>query len=350
MSGPLLALTCYTPPNPRVWATVMKRRDFITLLGSAVAWPLVARAQQAGGVRKIGVLTVESDRVGQLHLKLLLQKLQELGWTDGRNVHIEVRLTGTDPGRIQTFARELVAWQPEVITTNSTPGTAAVQRETRTIPTVFAIVADPVGEGFVESLAHPGGNITGFINYESSIAGKWLDLLKEVRPQLARAVGLFNPDAAPGRGSFFLPSFKAAARLLGITPLATPVRSDADIEAAIAAVGDGPGGGIVMMADSFMGSHRSWVIEQAARHKIPAVYPFHSASAEGGLLSYGPDFSDLYLQQGVYVDRILRGAKPNELPVQVPTKFELVINLRTAKTLGIEMPAALLARADRVIE
>jgi putative ABC transport system substrate-binding protein len=329
----------------------MRRRDFIWLAGVAAAWPLRGHAEQTGGVRKIGVLMAESDAVGKLHLKLLVQKLQELGWTDGRNLQIEVRLTGTDAGRIQTLARELVAWQPEVITTNSTPGTAAVQRETRTTPTVFAIVSDPVGEGFVESLAHPGGNITGFINYESSIAGKWLDLLKEVSPQVASVAGLFNPDAAPGRGSFFLPSFKAAARLLGITPFATPVRSDADIEAAIAAVGDEPGGGgVVMMADSFMGSHRARVIEQVARHKIPAVYPFHTASAEGGLLSYGPDFSDLYLQQGVYVDRILRGAKPNELPVQVPTKFELVINLRTAKALGIEMPAALLARADEVTE
>ncbi|SHK98634.1 putative ABC transport system substrate-binding protein [Bradyrhizobium lablabi] len=328
----------------------VKRRTFIAAVGGAAAWPLAARAQQAGAMRRVGVLMVESDPVGQLHLKLFVQKLQELGWTDGRNIHIEVRLTGTDAERIQKFAKELVAWQPDVIATNSTPGTAAVQRETRMIPTVFVVVSDPVGEGFVASLARPGGNITGFINYEASIAGKWVDLLKEIDPRLVRAAGLFNPDAAPGGGSFFLRPFEAAARSLAITPLATPVRSDADIEAAIAALSSEPGGGLVMMADSFMGSHRARLIEQAARHKVLAVYPFRSASADGGLLSYGPDFSDLYLQQGLYVDRILRGAKPNELPVQVPTKFELVVNLRTAKALGLELPATLLGRADEVIE
>jgi ABC-type uncharacterized transport system substrate-binding protein len=296
------------------------------------------------------VLMVEIDAVGQSHLKLFVHKLEELGWTNGRNVQIEVRQTGTDPERIQKFAKELVAWQPDVITANSTPGTAAVQRETRTIPIVFAVVSDPVGEGFVASLARPGGNITGFINYEASIAGKWLDLLKEIDPRLVRAGGLFNPDAAPRRGSFFLGPFEAAAQSLSITPLVTPVRADADIDTAIATLGSEPRGGLVMMADSFMGSHRARVIEQAARHKLPAVYPFRAASAEGGLLSYGPDFPDLYVRQAVYVDRILRGAKPNELPVQVPTKFELVVNLRTAKTLGLEMPATLLGRADEVIE
>jgi ABC-type uncharacterized transport system substrate-binding protein len=321
----------------------MRRREFIGVIGGAATWPLAARAEQGGTVRRVGVLMVERDPVGQSHLKLFVQKIQELGWTDGRNVQIEVRVTGTDAERTQRFAKELVAWRPDVITTNSTPGTAAVQRETRTIPIVFVVVSDPVGEVFVASLARPGGNITGFINYEASIAGKWLDLL-------VRAAGLFNPDAAPRGGSFFLRPFEAAARSLAITPLATPVRSDADIEAAIAALGREPGGGLVMMADSFMGSHRARVIEQTARHKVLAIYPFRSASAEGGLLSYGPDFSDLYLQQGLYVDRILRGAKPNELPVQVPTKFELVVNLRTAKRLGLELPATLLGRADEVIE
>jgi putative tryptophan/tyrosine transport system substrate-binding protein len=328
----------------------MRRREFIGLIGGAATWPLAARAEQGGTVRRVGVLMVERDPVGQSHLKLFVQKIQELGWTDGRNVQIEVRVTGTDAERTQRFAKELVAWRVDVITTNSTPGTAAVQRETRTIPIVFVVVSDPVGERFVASLARPGGNITGFINYEASIAGKWLDLLKEIDPRVVRAAGLFNPDAAPGGGSFFLRPFEAAARSLAITPLATPVRSDADIEAAIAALGREPGGGLVMMADSFMGSHRARVIEQTAHHKVLAIYPFRSASAEGGLLSYGPDFSDLYLQQGLYVDRILRGAKPNELPVQVPTKFELVVNLRTAKTLGLELPATSLGRADEVIE
>ncbi len=329
----------------------MRRREVIGLIGGAAAWPLEARAEQAGGVRRVGVLMVESDALGQSHhLKLFVQKLQELGWTDGRNVHIEVRLTGTDAERIQKFAKELVALQPDVITTNSTPGTAAVRRETRSIPVVFAIVSDPIGEGFVASLARPGGNITGFINYEGSIAGKWLDLLKEIDPRVVRAAGLFNPDAAPGGASYFLRPFEVAARSLAITSLATPVRNDADIEAAIAALGREPGGGLVMMADSFMGSHRARLIEQAARNKVPAVYPFRAASADGGLLSYGPDFSDFYLRQGSCVDRILRGAKPDELPVQVPIKFELVVNLRTAKKLGLELPATLLGRADEVIE
>jgi putative ABC transport system substrate-binding protein len=319
-------------------------------MGGAAAWPLAARAEQAGGVRRVGVLMFGSDTLGQSYLKSFVQKLQDLGWTDGRNVQIEVRQTGTDAERIQKFAKELVAWQPDVIATNTTPGTAAVQRETRTIPIVFVSVSDPVGEGFVASLARPGGNITGFVNYEGSIAGKWLDLLKEIDPRLVRAAGLFNPDAAPGGGSFFLRPFEAAARSLAITPLATPVRSDADIEAAIAALGREPGGGLVMMADSFTGAHRTRVIEQASRHKVLAVYPIRSASTEGGLLSYGPDFRDFYPQQALYVDRILRAAKPDELPVQIPTKFELVVNLRTAKTLGLELPATLLGRADEVIE
>ena len=328
----------------------MRRREFIGLIGGAVAWPLVARPEQAGGVRRVGVLMVESDPLGQSYLKSFVLKLQELGWTDGLNLHIEVHQTGTDAERIQKSAKELVARQPDVIATNTTPGTAAVQRETRTIPIVFVSVSDPVGEGFVASLARPGGNITGFINFEGSIAGKWLNLLKEMDPRVVRAAGLFNPDAAPGGGSFFLRPFEATARALAITPLAIPVRSDADIEAAIAALGREPGGGLVVMADSFMGSHRAPLIEQAARHRVVAVYPFRSASAQGGLLSYGPDFPDLYLQQALYVDRLLRGTKPNELPVQVPIKFELVVNLKTAKTLGLELPATLLGRADEVIE
>lgn len=237
--------------------------------------------------------------------------------------------------------------QPDVITTNTTPGTAAVQRETRTIPIVFAVVSDPVGEGFVASLARPGGNITGFINYEASIAGKWVGLLKEIDPRIVRAAGFFNPEAAPDHGSFFLRPFEAAARSLAIAALPTPVRSDAEIDAAVAALG----GGLIMLADSFTGSHRRRIIEQAARHQVPAVYPFRSAAVEGGLLSYGSDFSDLYLQQAIYVDRILRRAKPNELPVQVPTKFELVVNLRTAKTLGLSASPLVIGpcrRGDRI--
>lgn len=327
----------------------MRRREFIGLIVGAAAWSLAARGEQPAGVKRVGVLLAESDALGQSHLKLFVQKLEELGWTNG-NVQIEVRLTGTNAALIEKSAKELVALQPDVITTNTTPGTAAVQRETRTIPIVFTVVSDPVGEGFVSSLARPGGNITGFINYEASIAGKWVGLLKEIDARVVRAAGLFNPEAAPDHGSFFLRPFEAAAHSLAIAALPTPVRSEAEIDAAIAALGGETGGGLVMLADSFTGSHRGRIIEQAARQQVPAVYPFRSAAVEGGLLSYGPDFSDLYLQQAVYVDRVLRGAKPRELPVQVPTKFELVINLKTAKTLGLSASPSLLVRADEVIE
>lgn len=333
----------------------MLRRNFIRAIGyTTIAVPWIATAQQSSSkVGRIGVLmgyTSESDPLGHARLKSFEQSLKKLGWTDGSNVNIEVRWTGADAERTQRFARELVAWQPDVIVTTSTPGTAAAQRETRTIPIVFTVVSDPIGQGFVESLARPGGNITGFINFEPSIAGKWLALLKEIDPRVVRAAGLFNPDAAPDGGSFFSHPFEAAARTLAITPLATPVRSDADIDAAISAIGHEPGGGLVMMADSFMAAHRARFIEQAARHRVLAIYPFRAAPADGGLFSYGPDLSELFSQLAPYVDHILRGAKPSELPVQAPIKFELVINLKTAKTLGLIVPPTLLARADEVIE
>jgi putative ABC transport system substrate-binding protein len=266
-------------------------------------------------------------------------------------VNIEVRWSGVGAERIQRFARELAAWQPDVIVTTSTPTTVAAQREARTIPIVFTWVADPIGLGVVESLARPGGNVTGFINYEDLLTGKLLGLLKEIDPRVVRAAGLFNPDAAPSGGSFFSTPFEAAAQNLGITPLVTPVRSDADIDAAISTIGREPSGGLVMMPDSFMYIHRARLIEQAARHRVVAIFPYPEAAAEGGLFSYGPDISELFsIQAARYVDRILRGARPSELPVELPTKFELVINLRTAKTLGLDVPPTLLARADRVIE
>ena len=330
----------------------MKRRTFIVGLGGAAAWPLAARAQQAAAARRIGVLMgyAESDPTGQSRLKTFVKSLQELGWSGDRNVLIEVRWTAAHPEHTQRFAKELVALQPDVIVSNTTPVTAALQRETGTIPIVFAVVSDPVGEGFTASLSQPGGNITGFIDYEGSIAGKWLGLLKEIEPRLVRAAIMFNPGTAAGGGSYFAGPFEAAARSLAITPLATPVRSNADIEAAISALGREPGGGLVMMGDSFMAVHRAAFIAQAARSKIPAVYPSRYYSTDGGLLSYGPDFLDLFRQVAPYVGRILKGAKPSELPVQVPTKFELVINLKTAKALGLAIPSGVLAIADEVIE
>ena len=328
----------------------MRRRSFFGLLGGVAAWSLAARAEQVGAVRRVGVLMgySEGDPFGQARFKSFVRSLQELGWTEGRNAHIEVRWPGADLERMQQIAKELVASQSDVIVTTNTPSTAAVQRESATLPIVFTNVSDPVGEGFVSTLASPGGNITGFINYEGSIAGKWLELLKEIDPRVTRAAIVFNPETAPRGGSYFGAPFEAAAKSLAITPVATPVHSDADIEAAIAAIGREPGGGLVIASDVFMGIHRARVIECAASYRVPAVYPYRVI--EGGLISYGPNISDFFLPVGPYVDRILKGAKPNELPVQVPTKVELVINLRTAKTLGLDVPATLLARADEVIE
>jgi putative ABC transport system substrate-binding protein len=292
----------------------------------------------------------QSDPLGHARLKVFEESLEKLGWTDGRNVSIEVRWSGADPERTRQFAKELLASQPDVIVTTSTPTTAAVQRETRTTPIIFTVVADPVGEGFVQNLARPGGNITGFVNFEPSMTGKWLSLLKEIDPQVVRAAGLFNPDAAPDGGSYFYRAFEAAARDIAITPFVNPVRSDAEIGSAISAVANEPGAGLVVMADSFMAVHRGTVIEQAARHRVPAVYPFRSAPADGGLLSYGPEVAELFRQVAPYVDRILRGAQPSGLPVQAPIKFELVINSQTAKSLGLDVPTTLLTRADDVIE
>jgi putative ABC transport system substrate-binding protein len=292
----------------------------------------------------------ENDPLGHARLKVFEESLEKLGWADGKNVSIEVRWSGADAERTQRFAKELVGWRPDVIVSTSTPTTAAVKRETRTIPIVFTVVSDPVGEGFVQSLARPDGNITGFVNFEPSLAGKWLNLLKEIDPRVLRVAGLFNPDAAPDGGSYFSRAFEAAARDIAITPLVNPVRSNAEIGSAISAVANEPGAGLVMMADSFMAVHRGMVIQETGRHRVPAVYPFRSAPADGGLLSYGPEVPEMFRQVAPYVDRILKGAKPSGLPVQAPTKFELVINLKTAKSLGLEVPAALLARADDLIE
>ena len=330
----------------------MNRREFIGGIGAVTAsCSLTAQAEVGGRLRRVGVLMFYSERdpLGQARLKVFEESLEKLGWTDGRNVSIEVRWSGANPERTRQFAKELLASQPDVIVTTSTPTTAAVKRETRTTPIIFTVVSDPVGEGFVQNLARPSGNITGFVNFEPSMTGKWLSLLKEIDPRVVKAAGLFNPDAAPDGGSYFYRAFEAGARELAITPVVKPVRNDAEIDSAISAVADG-GAGVVMMADSFMAVHRARVIEQAARHRVATVYPFRSAPAEGGLFSYGPDVGELYREVAPYIDRILKGTPPNELPVQAPTKFELVINLQTAKSLGLDVPAALLARADEVIE
>jgi putative ABC transport system substrate-binding protein len=332
---------------------MMRRREFITLLGgAATTWPLAARAQQTGGLRRIGVLMgwAESDVEAQSYLAAFVQGLRQLGWADGGNVRIDYRWVNDDINRIRTFAKELAELRPDVILATTTPVTVALQRETRTIPIVFVIVSDPVGAGLVTSLSRPGGNITGFINVEAAMGGKWLELLKEIAPRVRRDAIMFNPDTAPGGGSYFLPSIEATARALKIASIAAPVRSDTEIEAAITSLGREPGGGLVLMTDGFTFVHRSQIISVSDRNKVPAVYYDKIFAREGGLLAYGTDAGDIFRRSAPYIDRILRGAKPADLPVQLPTKFELVINLKTAKTLGLTVPQSLLARADEVIE
>jgi putative ABC transport system substrate-binding protein len=331
----------------------MRRREFIVLLGGAAVWPLTARAQQPERVRRIGVIieSDEKDPEAKAYPSGLMRGLAQLGWIEGRNVRIDIRWAAASVERMQMFAKELVDLRPDVIVTSSTPVTAAVQRETQTIPIVFVTVADPIRAGFVASLPHPGGNLTGFANLEISIAGKCLELLMAIAPSVKRVAAIFNPDTAPGGGSFFLPSFEAAARSLKVEPITAPVRSDAEIEMLITALGREPGGGIVALPDAFMGVHRAAIISAAAKNKVPAVGGLpQSFARDGGLVSYGADIEDLFRRAAPYVDRILRGTKPAELPVQLPIKFEMVVNTKTAKALGLIVPSSLLATADEVIE
>jgi ABC-type uncharacterized transport system substrate-binding protein len=331
----------------------VRRRELIALLGgAAVAWPIGAYAQQGERMRRIAVLMgwSESDPQFRSWIDTFVEGLAQLGWADGRNVQINVRWASGDVLRMRTFAKELVELQPDVILGGTTPVTAALQRETRTIPIVFVVVADPVGAGFVAGLPHPGGNITGFLNAEAAIGGKWLEMLKEIAPHVTRVAIMFNPDTAPLGGAYFLGSFEAAARSLAVEPITARVRSDAEIEAVIASLG-GTRGGLVIMTDSFMGVHRGTVISLAARTKVPVIgADLPSFAREGGLLSYGANLRDIFRRAAPYVDRILRGANPGDLPVQAPVKYEMVINLKTAKALDLEIPPSLLARADEVIE
>ena len=327
----------------------MRRREFIAGLGGAAAWPVMARAQQVERMRRIGVLMGgdENDPVYTGILPALTQALEDLGWTDGRNVRMDIRWAGGDANRIRALAAQLVGLQPDIIFTVATPATAAVQRETRTIPIVFAGVGDPVAGGIVERLDRPGGIVTGFANFEASLGGKWLELLSEIVPGLKRAAIMFNPDTAV---SSFMPSFETAARSLKVVPIIAPVHSDPEIETAIIALGREPGGGLVVMPELFVFAHRAPIILAAARNNVPAVYSFPFFARDGGLLSYGPDVGDDFRRAATYVDRILRGAKPGDLPVQFPTKFEMAVNLKTAKALGLAVPPSILLRADEVIE
>ena len=328
----------------------MRRREFMTVLGgAAIGWPLAARAQ-GERMRRIGVLMgiAESDPARQSFVTAFTEALQELGWSSGRNIHIEYRWGAGDAERIRDFARELVEMQLDLIVGHTTPVVAALKAQTRTIPIVFTQVSDPVGSGFIDGFAKPGGNITGFTNLESSMSSKLVELLKEVAPTITRVAVMFNPDTAPDRGSYFLRPVEAAAPSLHVEVIPAPVHNDAEIEAAITTLA--PATGLIVMPDVFILAHREQILALADRHRLPAAYAYRLFAASGGLLSYGTDLADLFRRAAPYVDRILNGTKPAELPVQQPTKFELVINLRTAKALGLNVPLSLQAGADEVIE
>jgi len=328
----------------------MRRREFMTVLGgAAIGWPLAARAQ-GERMRRIGVLMgiAESDPARQSFVTAFTEALQELGWSSGRNIRIEYCWGAGDAERIRDFARELVEMQLDLIVGHTTPVVAVLKAQTRTIPIVFTQVSDPVGSGFIDGFAKPGGNITGFTNLESSMGSKLGELLKEVAPTITRVAVMFNPDTAPDRGTYFLRPVEAAAPSLHVEVIPAPVHNDAEIESAITTLV--PGTGLIVMPDIFILAHREQILALADRHRLPAAYAYRLFAASGGLLSYGTDLADLFRRAARYVDRILTGTKPAELPVQQPTKFELVINLKTAKTLGLNVPLSLQAGADEVIE
>jgi putative ABC transport system substrate-binding protein len=329
---------------------MIRRRQFIAGLGSAAAWPLAARAQQDDRVRRIGVLLGgdENDPANKRSLPAFTQALADLGWTDGRNVRMDLRWGRADISRIRALAQELVGLQPDIILAGGLPATAAVQRETRTIPIVFAGTTDPVASSIVPRLDRPSRNTTGFADFEPTLGGKWLDLLSKIAPGLKRAAFMFNPDINPF--SPYVTSFETAARSLKVEPIIAPVHSDAEIETAITALGHEPGSGLVVIGDLFTTLHRAPIILAVARNNVPAVYGNSNFVGDGGLLSYGPDRIDILRRAATYVDRILRGAKPGDLPVQFPTNFELIINLKTAKALGLTIPETLLATADEAIQ
>src|SRR5258706_8251435 len=306
-------------------AFCIKRREFVGLLaGATVARPFVALAQKPDRSRRIGVLMslAENDLEGKAQLSGFMQGLSELGWTNGSNLRTDVRWGGGDIAQIQAFAKELVAGQPDLILSQGTPVTAALQRETRTIPIVFVVVTDPVGEGFVAGLPSPGGNITGFITSESAMGSKLLDLLMDIAPGIKRVAMMFNPDTAPGGGTYYFRDFEAASPSLKVEPIAARAQSDAEIETVVTSLGQEPGSGIVVMPDFFMAKHVRPIIALAAQEKLPTIYPWRFVVAwDGGLISYGPDLKDIVRRAAPYVDRILRGAKPADLPVQVPVKF-----------------------------
>jgi len=330
----------------------MKRREFITLLcGAATTWPLAVRAQRGERVRRIGVLIgfAETDPAVQSWLAAFRGALAKLGWTEGSNLRIEVRWTGYDPDRIKTFAKELVDLRPDAILSVTTPVTDALVRETQTIPIVIVTVADPISSGFVTNLGRPGGNVTGFALYEPSMGGKWLEQLKQIAPGVTRVALLFNPGTTVPI-KFYMASIQAAASSFAVQTSTAPVHAKDEIEGVIAALAGNPGAGLIVMPDLFNTINRDLIIAAAARYRVPAIYFVRSFADSGGLISYGPDFDEQYPRAAEYIDRILKGEKPGDLPIQMPIKVPLVINLKTAKALGLSVPLGLLNAADEVIE
>ena len=328
----------------------MRRRAFIAALGGAAAWPVVARAQQPERMRRIGVLLgiAANDPDAQTRLAAFVQTLQQLGWTDGRNVRIDTRWASGDAELIRKYAAELVALAPDVIFASGNAAVAPLLQATHTVPIVFSAVADPVGSGFVDSLSQPGGNATGFMQFEYGLSGKWLELLKEIAPSLARAIVLWDPAITAGIGQFTI--IQAAATSAGVDLKPVNLRDAGEIERAITAFARAPNGGLIVTASALSTARRGLIIALAARHKLPAVYYERFFVADGGLLSYGANFVAQFRQAAGYVDRILKGEKPADMPVQAPTKYELAINLKTAKALGLTVPSTLIGRADEVIE
>jgi putative tryptophan/tyrosine transport system substrate-binding protein len=327
------------------------RRELIAAFGgAAVAWPLAARAEQPGRIRRIGVLvgTTENDPESQARIAAFKQGLQALGWTAGRNVEIEYRFAADDPERTRAHAAELIGLAPNVILANSPLMLRALHERTSQIPIVFTLVVDPIGEGFVKSLAQPGGNITGFTSFEYPVSGKWLELLKEIAPHVVRVMLINQRENVTAGG--YLRVLESAAAAAGVQLTAAHVRDAAEIEQAIAAIAREPNAGLIVLPSPLALVHREMIVAQTARRRVPAVYPFRYFVVSGGLLSYGIDTIEVFRQSASYVDRILKGEKPGELPIQQPTKYELVINLKTAKALGLTIPESFLLRADEVIE
>jgi putative ABC transport system substrate-binding protein len=333
----------------------MKRREFITLLGGAAATPLlsrVGRAQQSSSMRRIGVLmgTAERDPYSQSRIGALRKGLEQLGWIEGRNLRMDYRWASGDAMRTQAYARELIALAPEVIVAGGSTPMTALGQQTRTIPIVFANASDPVGGGLVTSLARPGGNVTGFTSPEPGLAEKWLEMIKEVVPSVGRVAVVFNPETVPGARAQFLHSLESTATSVGLRTILAPVRDAAAIESLGVAVGRAPGGSLIVLSDIFTSTHRKLIVDVAARERLPSVSRDRVFAVEGGLMSYGANVEDTFHRAASYVDRILKGEKPADLPVQQPAKFELVINLKTAKAMGLKIPKVFLVRADEVIE